>query len=121
MGSENNYSVVIDNPGMRAGTLRYVEAQKELDFYWEIDGPGIVIPSAAEWDAYCDKRNADWAKGRYREIIDRVAEEVRQKKAPSAKVQISEKYIAYIFERPLTQERPTAKETSKRRWWEFWK
>jgi len=54
-----------------------------LPFSWEIlgtEGIGIFVPKAEEWDAFCEKHNADWAKGSRDEILARLANGVIKKR-----------------------------------------
>jgi hypothetical protein len=60
----------------RAGWLDYAEGSR-LRFPWEILGTGgiaIRVPSPEDWDEFCEAQQADWAKERRREILERVGE-----------------------------------------------
>lgn len=62
----------------REGEIFYIE-QSRLPFSWEILGgtkwgAGVTIPSPREWDKYCEKNKANWAKGRRDEIVQRIAQ-----------------------------------------------
>ena len=79
----------------RAGWIIYTEDGKELRFPWEMisRGIGVSVPDASEWDAYCEKRSAGWAKGRRREILERVAEGARRRYWGATTVTFEEKWL----------------------------
>ena len=61
------------------GWVFYVERVGKLPFEWEYVGfpvTGISVPAPEEWDLYCEKHGAGWAKGRREEILTRVAEKI---------------------------------------------
>jgi hypothetical protein len=74
-----NYRVEQEQKGP-AGWLYYVERSR-LPFPWEIlgtSGIGITVPTPQEWDAYCEKHGAVWAKGRREKILQRLARRMLQ-------------------------------------------
>jgi hypothetical protein len=93
-----DYRVEIDSAG-RAGNVRYWEDGPPLEFWWEftMDGAAISVPAAQDWDAYCDRTEAGWAKGRRQEILARIAEETRRQRASSAKIAFEEDWIVLRF------------------------
>jgi hypothetical protein len=93
-----DYQVEIDSAG-RSGNVRYKEEGPPLEFWWEftMDGAVINVPAAQNWDAYCDRENAGWAKGRRQEIIARLAEETRRQRAPSAKIAFEDEWVVFRF------------------------
>jgi hypothetical protein len=89
-----NYHVKIIQSG-RTGWINYVEDGKLLPFGWDFSALGIEIyvPSSEEWNEYCDKHKADWAKDRRTEILERLAQEVCRQKAKKAKASINDNWI----------------------------
>ena len=81
--SLTSYSVEIEPPSPGAW-IHYREPDLHLRFWWEYlsDGASLSVPSPAEWDAWCVRSDAVEAKGRRREIVDRVVQEIG-KKAPT--------------------------------------
>ena len=78
--------VRINTPYSRAGTVEYSEDGNTCRFSWELLGDDKVIacvwfPSEEKWDAAYP-----WAAGRRMEIMKEVAEVVRDKRAPKAKI-----------------------------------
>ncbi len=72
-----DYRIEMEQVG-REGTVFYIE-ESRLPFDWEIlggtkGGAGLTIPAPKEWDMYCEKNKATWAKGRRDEIIQKVAQ-----------------------------------------------
>ena len=72
----------------RSGTIRYTEGWLKVnacEFYWEFGGGDTIaivwFPAEDKWDA-----QYPWAKGRRKEIIEFVAEEVRRTQAPSSTI-----------------------------------
>jgi hypothetical protein len=94
-----NYEVKVAREG-RGGTVYYREGGQTLPFYWDItvDGFEVYVPTPDEWDEFCRKNNADQCKNRRQEILERVAEEVRRKRAKSAVVTMDGMGIHYSFE-----------------------
>jgi hypothetical protein len=94
-----SYKVEITQDG-RCGQDIYVEDGKRLPFDWEFSAAGVTIyvPTPQEWDAYCEKYDAVWAKGRRREILERVAQEVRRQKVKSARFEILDHWVELSFE-----------------------
>lgn len=93
-----DYHVGFDSAG-RAGNVYYTEDGTTLTFWWEftMDGAVINVPSAAHWDAYCEANSAGWAVGRRQEILERIAEETRERQASSAKVVFEDEWIVFKF------------------------
>ncbi len=72
-----------------SGKIQYSEGflkKNTCEFYWEFGGGDILatiwFPAEEQWDA-----KYPWARGRQKEIMGAVAEQVRQQKAPSSQVQ----------------------------------
>ena len=69
-----------------AGKIRYTENGQTCEFYWEFSGGDAIatvwFPAEGEWDA-----KYPWAKGRQKEIVSAVAEEIRRKQSPSSKIE----------------------------------
>lgn len=78
----------------RGGTITYREGDHRLAFAWEfaVNGVLVFVPSTAQWDA-----NAPWAAGRRAEVLLRVAEGVKWRKAPGATYTIDEQCIDMRF------------------------
>jgi len=93
-----DYEVEINQTG-RGGTINYIEEEKSLPFDWEFSmvGADIFVPTSSEWDSYCEKHLADWAKGRRQEILERLSQEVRKQKVQSAKIKIEDHWIQFTF------------------------
>jgi hypothetical protein len=93
-----SYKVEIDQSG-RGGTIRYIENEQTLSFDWEfsMDGADVFVTTPELWDANCEGRNAGWAKGRRQEILERVAAEVRERRASSSQVTIEDNWIHFAF------------------------
>lgn len=96
-----NYEVELEHG--REGKVFYREVGGTLEFWWEFMsydvgyGVGIQVPSSSQWDAYCEKHSAAWAKGRRQEILERVALEASKQKASSAQVVIGDEWIEFRF------------------------
>ena len=76
------YRVEEENAG-RAGMLCYFEDEKSLKFYWEMAGYygyDVSVATAEEWDVFCERQAAEWAKGRRAEIIQHLIECLQQKR-----------------------------------------
>ena len=70
------YEVEIKQDG-RTGWVIYAENDKNLPFDWEFHGTGgatIFVPSSEEWNRYCGKQDARWAKGQRKKILERLGE-----------------------------------------------
>jgi hypothetical protein len=93
-----NYKVEIDQSG-RGGRVSYIENERPLNFDWEfaVNGVDLFVPPPEKWDAYWQSSDADWAKGRRQEILERVADEVRKQKAAGAEVTIEDNWIHFGF------------------------
>lgn len=81
------------------GWVYYIEDGVKLPFDWEYSATGfdIYAPSPQEWDTFCARHGAQTAFGRRQEVLQRVAEEVRRKKAKTAKVVIDDAGISFSF------------------------
>ena len=83
MNYENNPAqyLVEEKQDGRAGWVFYIE-QSRLPLPWEIlgagGGVGISVPTPEEWDTYCEKHKAVWAKGRREEILQRVSQSIAE-------------------------------------------
>lgn len=60
----------------REGRIFYVEKSR-LPFDWEMVlekkwGRGLTIPTKAEWDSYCRRNDADWARKRGKRLSRRL-------------------------------------------------
>ena len=71
-----------------------------LPFDWDItsDGFEVYLPRSAEWNEFCKQNNAMQCIGRREEIVKRLTEEVRRKKAKTAKITIDDMGISFSFE-----------------------
>lgn len=94
-----NYEVRIVKDG-RGGWVYYLEDKAMLPFDWDTtsDGFEVYLPPSNEWDDFCKKNNATNCIGRRQQIIERLAEEVRRKKAKKATVSIDDQGICFSFE-----------------------
>jgi len=93
-----DFSVEVESSG-RAGNIIYTENGQSLKPGWELtmNGTQICAPTTSMWDDFCEREKAEWAKGRRREILERVAEETRRQKCPSARAEIDEYGVELIF------------------------
>ncbi len=93
-----NYQVRIEDHG-RAGNVEYIERGSMLKFWWEftMTGAAIWIPTAQEWANFCQEQRAVWAIDRRQEIVERIAEQVKEKRASSAKIKITDQWIELEF------------------------
>lgn len=84
----------------RGGWVYYREDGTTLPFDWDItsDGFEVYLPPSAEWNEFCKENNATQCIGRRQQIVERLAEEVRKKKAKKAKVTIDDLGIGFSFE-----------------------
>jgi len=96
-----DYQVQITQNG-RDGVDYFIEGDSRLPFYWEftMGGVAIEVPTLEEWDGYCDIKRAPRAKGRRQEILVKLANEVRRRKAKSAVISIEDNWIILTFEEP---------------------
>jgi len=94
-----NYKVRFVRSG-RGGWVYYDEDETTLPFDWDItsDGFEVYLPTSNEWDDFCKQNHATHCIGRRQEIVERLAEEVRRKKARTAKVSIDDQGICFSFE-----------------------
>ncbi len=80
----------------RYGHLFYIEQGGRLPFFWDIlgtPGIGIEIPLPEEWDAFCEKHGAEWAKNRREEILQRVSQWVLKKWFGKGEIEYTEHWI----------------------------
>ncbi len=93
-----SYQVEIQQTG-RGGTIIYTEDHGSLSFDWEfaVGGADVFVTSPELWDANCASRGAGWAQGRRQEILERVADEVRQQQAPGSASTIEDNWIHFDF------------------------
>jgi aspartokinase-like uncharacterized kinase len=93
------YDVNIIREG-RGGWIFYREEDNSLPFDWDItsDGFEVYVPPPSEWDDFCKRNSATQCIGRRQQILERLAEEVRKKKAKKAKVTIDDMGIHFSFE-----------------------
>jgi hypothetical protein len=70
----------------RSGHIEYLESGHTCKCYWEFGGGDTIaiisVPSAGEWDI-----KYHWAKGRRHEILNRIANETRKLRAPTASIE----------------------------------
>lgn len=94
-----NYKVEMVREG-RGGWVYYCEDDATLSLDWDItsDGFEVYLPPAAEWDDFCKQNNVTQFIGRRQEIVERLAEEIRRKKAKQARVTIDDMGISFSFE-----------------------
>ena len=94
-----SYEVRIVRNG-RGGCVYYYEDGATLPFDWDITSVGfeVYLPPSNEWDDFCEQNNATACIGRRQQIIERLIEEVRRKKAKKAKVSIDDLGISFSFE-----------------------
>jgi len=78
----------------RAGTVTYIEGELRISFYHEMYGGkyhfGVEIPTEAQWE-----KQTNTPLNRRQEIIEFVAQTVKQKQAPSWNYEIRENDIAF--------------------------
>ncbi|MEN3329808.1 MAG: hypothetical protein V7638_4615 [Acidobacteriota bacterium] len=93
------YKIKIVRDG-RGGWVYYREDGKELPFDWDItsDGFEVYLPPSDEWEAFCKQHDAVEFITRRREIVERLAEEVRRQRAKKAKMTIDDRGIAFSYE-----------------------
>ncbi len=93
------YEVKIVREG-RGGWAYYKEAGISLPFDWDVtsDGFEVYVPTTDEWQEFCRQNNAVQFMSRRDEILERLAEGVRIKKAKKAKVVIDDNGIIFSFE-----------------------
>lgn len=78
----------------RGGVITYKEENHRATFGWEfsIGGVTLFVPTNEQWD-----REYPWAAGRRAEVLLRVAEGVKWRKAPTATYEIGEDAIEFRF------------------------
>lgn len=80
----------------RGGWITYVENGRSLKFPMESGGlPGLTIfvPTKSRWNADCDNQQADWAKDRRQEILDRIARWVLMQRYPNGSFELTDQWI----------------------------
>lgn len=91
-GGAPEVQIVTNGP---AGTIYYFEQGHTLKLYWEFGGGDAVAivyaPSEEKWDA-----QAPWVQGRRKEILEFVAKQVIQQKAPGCSVRWSAEYFELV-------------------------
>jgi hypothetical protein len=94
-----NYEVKIVREG-RGGWVYYREDGVTLPFDWDItnDGFEVYVPRPVEWNEFCKHNNAPQCMDRRQEILERLTEGVRRKKAKKAKVTTDDMGISFSFE-----------------------
>ena len=94
-----NYEVTIVSEG-RGGWVYYREDKATLPFDWDITSIGfeVYLPSSTEWDDFCKQNNAAQYIDKRHQIVERLAAEVRRKKAKKAKMTIDDWGISFSFE-----------------------
>lgn len=84
-----------EEPHGRGGWVFYV-GQTRLPFAWEmmaVDEDAIRIPTLEEWDDFCKKHNANWAKNSREKILRRVGEGYLKKNYRRGTFKIEDKWI----------------------------
>lgn len=78
----------------RGGSITYKEEDKRAVFGWEFSMGGVTIfvPTLEQWD-----NEFPWAAGRRAEVLLRVAEGVKWRKAPTATYEIDDDAIEFHF------------------------
>ncbi len=70
----------------RSGHIEYIENGFTCQCYWEFGGSDtiaiITVPSTEEWDI-----KYPWARGRRYEVLNRIANETRRLRAPTASIE----------------------------------
>ena len=89
-----NYSVDVVTI-LRGGEVFYKESENILPFNWEYTTAGISIyvPSKIDWEVFCEKHSADWAKERRGEILQRLSEEMRKQNHLKGGIEIGDTWI----------------------------
>jgi hypothetical protein len=91
-GGAREVQIVENGP---AGTVYYFEKGQTLKVYWEFGGGDAVAilytPTEEKWDS-----QVPWAQGRRREVLEFVAKQVIQQKAPGCDIRWSEGYIELV-------------------------
>ena len=80
MTKDKNWKVIIESKG-RAGFIYYHEGAKTIKLDWEFGAYDVLAiiwgPESTLWDRF-----HPWAKGRKKEILRRMADEVIKQQAP---------------------------------------
>lgn len=82
-------------PDGRLGWAYYSENGVTLPIEWELSTVGISIylQSEDEWDAFCEKHGAQWAKNSRDIIMQRVAEGVKKDRGLKGEILIDGSWI----------------------------
>jgi hypothetical protein len=95
--SAENWSVECE-PAGQCGYFFYHEDARELSFYWEYGAGDVVVIVRADDPTRLTTRHP-WIIGREREILQRVADEVVRRRAPTCTAEIDEKtFSIYVRE-----------------------
>ena len=89
------FEVEITQQG-RGGIYYYTEHGVKLPFEWDFSSIGITIyvPTHGAWNEFCRKNDAPWGIGRRQEILQRLGDEVRRRKAKSAQITIEDHWAS---------------------------
>ena len=92
------FEVEITQQG-RGGIYYYTEHGVKLPFEWDFSSIGITIyvPTHGAWNEFCRKNDAPWGIGRRQEILQRLGDEVRRRKAKSAQITIEDHWVQLSF------------------------
>ncbi|WP_128547900.1 hypothetical protein [Larkinella soli] len=93
-----NYTVEMEQTGL-SGWISYREPLLSLRFAYErmLTSVYIFVPGDGQWAAYCRSSGARNATTRRAEIIQRIANEVRNRHSSTGGVQISDFGIEVLF------------------------
>src|SRR6266498_3749840 len=86
---ESNWRVTMTGRG-RSGNVMYAEGGgRQAQFYWEMGGGDVVFLISGlppqSWDS-----ELPWAKGRRREILERVADTIILQEAPNCRAELGD-------------------------------
>lgn len=101
-GESKDYRVKLKQKGP-GGQVFYEESDGTLPFRWAIHsrtGIGIFVPAQHEWDEYCDKHGAEWAKGRREEIVDRTARKLIKQRYGKGTYEVGEDNWVHLIPGP---------------------
>lgn len=98
-GRSSDYRIEETREG-QSGYVFYIEGASKLPFFWEIigipSGVGITVPKHEEWEAFCDKHKAEWAKDRRDEILQSVSQWMLKKWFRSGEIEFEGPWIRII-------------------------
>ena len=94
------YQIRIKSEG-RGGWAFYYENGVTLPIPWELSVAAVSIRlrSQEEWNSFCDKHDAQWAKNSRDIIMQRVAEDVKKYWRLKGNIEIDDSWI-HIYEGP---------------------